>query len=371
MLVSLLPLGLSIAALVHGEPLPDLYVENAPSHPRPYVVPHYADSHAVAIGSQIYRFTVTGPSSDYAFTLMSTSAPGSSSLGVLPHIHQRHYENFYNLKGRFQLWAEKGESGQQARLLTQGDYGSVPRNTTHTFQILDPDTEMIGAIVPGGFEELFYALGTNFSSTTNTPYVPSSSNASSTGGGGGNDPSVISSLERFDVYAQLDFNPRRDLVNGSAPASTGWHTESNSLGATGSPYFVANNYGPKYLNSQHGFYQIVQPLVAPAQAQEMNFTMSTITVSRRRHGETSPLYRRHASCAFEVVEGLLMLQIGEYPVAMLTTGDVAFIPTDVAYQYWSDVAFTKILYVSSGEQGLDQTLMSEGRPWSYPTFPRH
>lgn len=132
--------------------LSDLYVENAPDHLRPYVIPHYANSHAVSVGSQVYRFMVTGPSSDYAFTLMSTSAPASMDLGVLPHIHQRHYENFYNLKGRFQLWADKGDSGQQARLLTQGDYGSVPRNTTHTFQVLDPDTEMVGAIVPGGFE---------------------------------------------------------------------------------------------------------------------------------------------------------------------------------------------------------------------------
>ena len=133
--------------------LDDLYLENAPCSPRPYIIPHYADSHAVAVGAQIYRFPVTGPSSGHAFTLMSTNAPDSGSLGVLPHIHQAHYENFFNFKGRFQLWAQKDkEDEQQARLLTQGDYGSVPRNTTHTFQILDPDTEMVGVVVPGGFE---------------------------------------------------------------------------------------------------------------------------------------------------------------------------------------------------------------------------
>lgn len=149
-LVLLASLG---AGLVQSQPtLDDLYLENAPSSPRPYVIPHYANSHAVTIGSQLYRFTVTGPSSDYAFTLMSTNAPGSDSLGVLPHIHRKHYENFFALKGRFQLWAQKGEQEQQARLLTQGDYGSVVRNTTHTFQIMDPDTEMVGVIVPGGFE---------------------------------------------------------------------------------------------------------------------------------------------------------------------------------------------------------------------------
>lgn len=138
--------------------LNDLYLENAPSSPRPYIIPHYADSHAVSVGAQIYRFPVTGPSSGHAFTLMSTNAPGSSALGVLPHIHQTHYENFFNFKGRFQLWAQKVNGEQEGRLMTQGDYGSVPRNTTHTFQILDPDTEMVGVVAPGGFEYVIIFL---------------------------------------------------------------------------------------------------------------------------------------------------------------------------------------------------------------------
>jgi hypothetical protein len=62
-----------------------------------------------------------------------------------------HYENFFNYKGHFQLWTEK-DGDEQAHLLTAGDYGAVPHNTTHTFQILDPDTEMVGVIQPGGFE---------------------------------------------------------------------------------------------------------------------------------------------------------------------------------------------------------------------------
>ena len=145
-------LFLSLLPLAVAQALSDLYVDSAPSAPRPYILPHYANSHAVTIGNQLYRFAVTGPSSDYAFTFMSTNAPASGSLGVLPHIHQAHYENFFNFKGRFQLWAQNGDGEQQARLLTQGDYGSVPGNTTHTFQILDPDTEMVGVISPGGFE---------------------------------------------------------------------------------------------------------------------------------------------------------------------------------------------------------------------------
>lgn len=116
-----------------------LWVSEVPDSPRPYAVRHYGID-GVAVGSQIYRFPVTGPSSDYAFTLISTASPGSGSLGVLPHTHLTHYENFFCLKGRFQLWTADAETyeNEEARLLTPGDYGAVPHNTTHTFQVQDP-----------------------------------------------------------------------------------------------------------------------------------------------------------------------------------------------------------------------------------------
>lgn len=63
----------------------DLIVTKVPDHVRPYIVRAYTlDGYRV--GSQVYRFPVTGPSSDYAFTLISTAAPASTSLGVLPHV---------------------------------------------------------------------------------------------------------------------------------------------------------------------------------------------------------------------------------------------------------------------------------------------
>lgn len=116
-----------------------LWVSEVPDSPQPYAVRHYGIP-GLVIGSQIYRFPVTGPSSDNAFTLISTAAPGSGYLGVLPHVHQTHYENFFCLKGRLQLWTADATTyeNEEARLLTAGDYGAVPHNTTHTFQIQDP-----------------------------------------------------------------------------------------------------------------------------------------------------------------------------------------------------------------------------------------
>lgn len=128
----------SFAALIDGTNA-GLWVSEVPTSPQPYAVRHYGIN-GYAVGAQVYRFPVTGPSSDNAFTLISTATPASGYLGVLPHVHQTHYENFFCLKGRFQLWTADADTyaNEEARLLTPGDYGAVPHNTTHTFQIQDP-----------------------------------------------------------------------------------------------------------------------------------------------------------------------------------------------------------------------------------------
>ncbi|KAF2787155.1 putative quercetin 2,3-dioxygenase [Melanomma pulvis-pyrius CBS 109.77] len=339
--------------------LSSLYVQNAPNHIRPYVIEHYASAQAISIGQQIYRFPVTGPSSGGAFSLLSTSSPSSNELGVLPHHHQTHHENFFCLKGRFQLWAE-----DEARLLTVGDYGSVPRNTTHTFQILDPDTEMVGSISPGGFEKLFFFLAdANYTSSTHSPYVP----APSGNGSSGSPPAaVITALESFDVYAELNFTARRDLVDGSAP-SGGWHSTPNILPeVNGTPYFVAKDYGPKFLNCEFG-YQIVQPFVTDVTGGG-DFTQGSITMSRRSSNTTTPTYTLLGHTAFEVLEGALSLTIEEETVTLIM-GDVAFIPGNTSFSYWSDVVFTKVMYVSAGVNGLDQKLLKKAESWGWPVFP--
>lgn len=98
---SVLAIGLVSAKLITNRGDSSIWVTEVPDHVRPYAIAHY-DASGCVIGSQVYRFPVTGPSSGGAFSLLSTNAPGSSDLGVLPHIHQRHYEDFFNLKGRFQ-----------------------------------------------------------------------------------------------------------------------------------------------------------------------------------------------------------------------------------------------------------------------------
>lgn len=71
-----------------------LEVSIVPEYVRPYVVRAYSLP-GVVVGQQIYRFPVTGPSSDNAFTLISTASPASNELGVLPHVSISGYKLCY------------------------------------------------------------------------------------------------------------------------------------------------------------------------------------------------------------------------------------------------------------------------------------
>ncbi|KAH6646107.1 RmlC-like cupin domain-containing protein [Truncatella angustata] len=340
-----------------------LIVDEAPQYLRPYALRKGAGQ-AVQVGSQVYRFAVTGNSSDGAFTLMNTNAPDKTGLGVLPHIHKEHYENFYCTKGRVQIWAETNATGEAARVLTQGDYGAVPQNTIHTFQITDPDTQLTGVIQPGGFEALFIALGTDYESPLGSEFVPADIADEA-----GSDASLITALEAFDVYAQLDFNPRRDIVNGSAGGEANWHNGSNALAADEvTPNFVAKNQGPKYLNTDDGVYRLISPLATGAQTAD-NFTMGNIVISPLLANQIATTVSYTQPLAFQLEEGQLAVEVDGYDTISLIQGDVIFVPAETSFSYYATAAYTKLLYVSGGGDGIDYQLLSKAESWDYATYP--
>lgn len=75
---------LATTAATSASALSPLFLDTPPSHSQPYAIKRFAPAKAVAVGQQIYRFPVTGASSDGKFSLLSTSAPSSNDLGVPP-----------------------------------------------------------------------------------------------------------------------------------------------------------------------------------------------------------------------------------------------------------------------------------------------
>lgn len=283
-------------------------------------------------------------------------------------IHQAHYENFYNLRGRFALWASK-DNTTAGRIFTPGDYGAVPHDTTHSFQILDPFTEMVGVIQPGGFEQLFYFLASaNYTSSTHAPFPQG--NFSSPGG----DPDTISKLQEFDVWAQLQFSPPMDFdANGISgdERSAVWKNGANELGEDSkTPFFVAKGYGPKYLtsDSSNSSYYVVEPFVTSAQS-DGNFTEGTITLSQKSADAQLDEWVLPGHTALEIVDGLVGVRVQGFEDLSLSVGDVVFVPANTTWSFWGEAAYSKVLYVCQGKDTLDARLQEAGSSWNSVLWP--
>jgi quercetin dioxygenase-like cupin family protein len=357
--------GLSAITLPGLSTPSGLVVDVAPQYVRPYVL-RKLSGQSVAVGEQIYRFSVTGNSSGGAFTLIQTNAPDSNTLGVLPHTHKAHYENFYCTKGSVKVWAKTDAIGEIARLLTPGDYSAVPQNTIHTFQITDPDTQLTGVIYPGGFEKLFLAIGdSSFSTSTGAPFAPVALSSSTDPGA---NPGLIQALQTFDVFAQLDYTPSQNFVNGVIGGGQ-WHKDKNALAKDeNTPNFIAKNYGQKYLNTDNE-YKIIAPLATGKQTGN-NFTMGTITLSPHLSNQTDNPTNLPHHTVFQLEEGQLIVNINGETVNLID-GDVVFIPSGTKFTYYASVPFTKFLYVSGGSKGLDYQLLQRSSAWDYASYPTY
>ncbi|KAH8799093.1 RmlC-like cupin domain-containing protein [Xylogone sp. PMI_703] len=339
-----------------------LWVDEVPNYVRPYAV-QIRKLITYEIGQQSFRIPITGPSSGGEFTLQLTNAPGSPDLGVLPHLHERHYEDFYVTKGALQLWTTK-DGINDTRILTKGDNGAVPQNTKHTFQHLAPNTGFASLIFPGGFEDLYYYLADK-----NTTFAT----------GGFFDPLAadrppqdinITDLFRFDVYAQPDFTPRSDAVNGAAPAGSVWHNGPNELAQEpGEPFYIANDYGPTYLNSEFMGYHIVQPFITPALTAG-NFSITKISLSELLPNVTVPVSNFANHMGLQILDGQLSVKVG-WETIQLLEDDVLFIPANTSFQYWSEVGFTSFVHWSTGAGGLGSELISKGINWTSPMWPAY
>lgn len=346
---------LAKTASVSAQLADGLIVYDTPQSPRPYVLPK---GYGLSQPGNIYP--VTGNSSGGAFCLLITNGAGTNgagvnaSTGLFPHVHRKTHEMFYASKGRVQLWSQpyaeylssgNNSAGQRSRILTQGDIGSVAPNTVHTFRLADPDTSLTGALVPGGFEELFFALASDPSLMTNPD-----------------------ALAQYDVYPQLDFQPLSDLVDGAEPAEGAqWHDAEDNLPEDASPYFVAKGFGPKYLNSENGYYQVVATLVTPTTSGG-RFGEGTVTMSRLKSNQTAPDVVLPGATAMLLEEGQLGVEVaGEK--ASLIEGDTFFVPGNTTFKYYAETSFTKFLYVTQGSQGLDTMLLKNSGPWNSSFYP--
>ncbi|KAJ0385014.1 hypothetical protein COL922a_007223 [Colletotrichum nupharicola] len=348
-----------------------LLVDVAPDYPRPYVLPRFKGRAVKLTGSDIIRFAITANSSGGAFSMVQHNGKTSGWTAARPHTHEKTHEHFYCIRGRVELWAQKNITGadHEARVASVGDYGNAPPGTIHTFQLIDPDSQLNHIFHPAGFEDLFAKLSLGeYESEVGSPYVPIEKDPDPFGV---LTPEVYEQLRSMDLIAASAeaFTPRRDLIDGTAgDAGLPWHDGPNSLPSDPTePYFVANNYGSAYLDSENG-YKVIQPLVTPTQT-DGNFTMGTIVLSPKLDNQAPTTVTLPHHFALELQEGQLSLSVDGSESLSLLQGDVAFVPAHTTFSFHATVPLTKLLYMNGGDRGLDYQLLQKSTTWGFPVYP--
>ena len=227
---------------------------------------------------------------------------------------------------------------------------------------------MVGVISPGGFEDLFYFLASaNYSSSTYSPFPQG--NFTSPGG----DANLITTLEGFDVFAQLQFSPDFGFdANGTSGDKGAWHNGPNTLADDAeTPFFVAKGYGPKTLAStaENAAYAIVEPFITEKQS-DGEFVEGTITLSQLPADAEPEEYNFPGHHALEVVDGLVGVKVDGFSEELsLSIGDVVFVPGNTTWSFWGEDAYSKVLYIGTGKDTVDKQVSKGGKSWDSATWP--
>ena len=104
------------------------------------------------------RFTIllTGDETDGQYDVF-TMEGGAGDI-IPAHIHLFAHEIFFVLEGAVHVWMDDEKGFKDDRVLTQGAFGYVPKNTIHAFRI-ESEARVLGTS-SAGFGRFFHALGT-------------------------------------------------------------------------------------------------------------------------------------------------------------------------------------------------------------------
>ncbi|EXJ62195.1 hypothetical protein A1O7_02628 [Cladophialophora yegresii CBS 114405] len=323
-----------------------LVVTSAPTTAQPYVLPNL-QGQAVDFGGLIIRTLVPNTTTNGAFSLVGVNS-GPAPLNLIHH--HKEVEAFYTLKGSVQVF-HNADTGRELRA---NDFVFLAPGNNHTYRPNDLDFQLTLGMAPGGIDQFFAAAGNPYNS--DAPFNPEGSPQL-------NVTKVLGLMPQYNIVPEPFNTINMDWVNGTTPDGLDtWHVADQSVpDDPNQAYFISSNRGPKFLHRRSG--QVVAQLASSKQTNN-KLSVSTIAI---KPGCRQSQATFAVDQAFQVTEGQLNLEInGES--AQLIFGDLAFIPKNTAFTYWSNVGFTKVVNWAAGP-GLAELLISDSEAWSYGVWP--
>ncbi|WP_106400147.1 quercetin 2,3-dioxygenase [Actinocorallia populi] len=129
-----------------------------PEPGRPYFIEKGLGDRA-HLFTDLFTVYAGGEQTEGTFNFFTCEGPKGDTIPS--HSHPDTYEVFYIGQGAVRLFVEDLEGEPHEKLLTQGDFGFVPKNCPHAYRIERHHSLIIGvAAGPGGtFERFFENLG--------------------------------------------------------------------------------------------------------------------------------------------------------------------------------------------------------------------
>ena len=365
-----------------------LILKVAPKTIKPYVLPAM-EGFSFNFNGQVGRVLASNDSTGGAYTLLSFNS-GFTPVGTV-HSHSVGSESIYSkfisflisltmlsrlsfiqkinkiikltqnpvVKGSINLW-----SNNTGRIGTQNDFQLLPPNNTHSFALRDYDSEAIVSFQPGGYDSLLLLLGAPYNSSTNSPYDPQVFVPI-------NGTAAIANAAKYGINFKFDAKLNLDFTNGTTPDGLGeWHVKNQTLPGREEPYFLASNFGPKFLH--RGTYQVIIPLATGAETRNA-ISIATIAMAKSSLPNLSikPTFQSFkAPQTFKVLEGQLTVTIGGNAVNLIA-GDTIHIPAGQRFKYESKVFWTRFYSYCSGggDECLAGRLIGGAESWDACVFP--
>jgi quercetin 2,3-dioxygenase len=240
---------------------------------------------------EVGRTLASAEQTNGLMSVMTCTGPGAPRPIPL-HAHEAEHDVFYCVRGRMQVWCD-GVS----RVLTPGDFASVPPGAIHAYQLLDHTSMFMGPIVPAGWDTFFAFTGAPYDG----PLYPAV------------DPSPPP-FAKFGA-AEHEYKMRYFQDQPYAEATTG---PDDALPGAEAPYFLRAGEGPR-----HGaFGQVAFQLMTGAETRG-RLGMAVIEGAK---GSVVPAHRHAATTEALFCLGGLLRATVDGTEHLLVGGDFLNIP---------------------------------------------
>jgi uncharacterized cupin superfamily protein len=220
--------------------------------------------------------------------------------------------------------------------------------------MLGHHAEMVGLIVPGGWEEFFRFIGEPYDGATWPTEDPRNFFEVLL-------PKLKAAAEKFDMIPC----PQHKACKPSE-----WLAADSRLPGSLQPYFLRNGTGPAYAIGG----TVLRPLITTSES-DGKFSIASIEGSSNANLQTSifstngrKLKFSSVHHAFQVVEGAVTFSSGSREPSRVSVGELVYVPKDTEFTLEFATRYAKV-YIFTNGTGLVGLLKGLGQDWQQPTLP--